>query len=67
MECTPTWGRPKTKFNTQDEAIIMCKIRNKEPKRIHKLVPYRCSVCHKFHIGNNGKLLEKQTNIYDEI
>lgn len=65
MECETTWSKPKKQFNTLDEAIAMCKILNKEPKRIHKLVSYKCSKCFKYHIGSNGKLLKQTINIYE--
>jgi len=65
MECMTTFGKPKVKFNTMDEAIEACKRLNKEPKRIHKLVSYKCSKCFKYHIGSNGKLLKHNVNLYD--
>lgn len=47
--------KDKRKFNTLDEAIEACKILNARLDRIDKVVSYKCSVCHKYHIGRNGK------------
>lgn len=63
--CFTAYGKPKRKFDTLEEAIDECKIRNKDEKRIHKLVSYKCPICYKFHIGTNGKLLEQKINIYN--
>ena len=46
----------KKKFNTLDEAIIEAKRINSLSKTIHKVVSYKCTVCHKYHIGRNGKI-----------
>lgn len=51
---TPVY-KDKKKFNTLDEAIAECKKENAMPHRIHKVVSYKCNVCHKYHIGRNGK------------
>jgi hypothetical protein len=52
-------GRPvyknKVQFPTHDLAVIACKRYNLGEHQIHKLVTYKCSVCHKYHIGRNGK------------
>lgn len=65
MECTTKWGKPKRKYDTLDEAIEACKKLNSNEKRIHKLVSYKCSICFKYHIGSNGKLLKHKEDIYD--
>lgn len=65
MECTTILNKPKKKFDTLDEAIVMAKKLNLQPQRIHKSVAYKCSKCFKYHIGSNGKLLEKNINIYN--
>lgn len=49
----------KQKFETQDDAIKMCKIVNSKENQIHKVVPYRCKHCGKYHIGRNGNLIKK--------
>ena len=51
--------KDKVKFLTLDDAIIEAKRMNNLPKTIHKLVAYKCTVCHKYHIGRNGKLIDK--------
>ena len=50
----------KKKFDTLDEAIVECKKLNAMPHRINKVVSYKCSICHKFHIGRNGKEITKK-------
>lgn len=51
--------KPKKKFATLEDAISECKKLNSKENRISKLVSYKCPVCHKFHIGRNGKLIKK--------
>lgn len=51
--------KPKKKFDTLDEAIEVCKKLNAQPHRINKVVSYKCKVCHKYHIGRNGKQIKK--------
>jgi hypothetical protein len=47
--------KDKRKFDTHDEAVAECKKQNAKPGRIHKVVTYKCKVCHHYHIGRNGK------------
>ena len=47
--------KPKHPFDTHDDAVEAAKKQNAKPGRIHKLVTYKCKVCHKYHIGRNGK------------
>jgi len=55
--------RPKKQFDTLDAAIIVAKLENAKPDHIHKVVGYKCNVCHKYHIGRNGKeLKDKERN-----
>jgi hypothetical protein len=49
----------KIKFDTLEEAIEQCKIINSQKYRIGKVVSYKCSKCHKYHIGKNGKKLKQ--------
>lgn len=65
MECKTSFGKPKVQFETMDLAIAEAKKLNLQPKRIHKLVSYKCSICCKYHIGSNGKELKKNINIYE--
>ncbi len=49
--------QPKKPFDTLDAAIAVCKIINADPNITEKVVSYKCSVCHKYHVGRNGKLI----------
>jgi len=67
MECFRIIGDkkiPKKKYNTQEEAIKEAKIINNKPNQIHKVVPYKCKVCFKFHLGKNKTILKHDNNIY---
>ena len=50
--------RKKKSFNTLDEAIATAKFINSQDNVIHKVVSYKCHVCHKYHVGRNGKELK---------
>lgn len=50
--------KPKRAFDTQDEAIEVAKFINSQDHVIHKVVPYRCKNCNKYHLGRNGKILK---------
>lgn len=52
--------RPKKKFDTLDKAIEVDKYENAKSEHIHKVVAYKCKVCHKYHIGRNGKQLTQK-------
>lgn len=55
--------KQKKAFDTDVEAIEACKVMNKKyiDKLIHKLVPYKCPKCQKWHIGKNrAPLTEKK-------
>lgn len=52
--------RPKKSWDTQDEAIKVAKFINSRDHVIHKVVPYRCKVCKKYHLGRNGKELKEK-------
>lgn len=55
--------KSKVKFDTLDEAIKHAKWVNSQDHVIHKVVAYKCSKCHKYHVGRNGKeLTVKQRN-----
>ena len=49
--------KPKKVFETNDLAIAHCKFVNALPDRTHKVVPYKCHECHKFHVGRNGTVI----------
>ena len=69
MECQTFQGydeqlnkvyKPKKAFDTQDEAIEVAKFINSRDNVIHKVVPYRCKICNKYHLGRNGKILKEK-------
>lgn len=45
----------KAKYKTHDRAVEVCKILNSKENQIHKLITYKCGICHEYHIGRNGK------------
>jgi hypothetical protein len=49
---------PKKAFDTLEDAIVVAKFINSQDHVIHKVVSYKCKVCHKFHVGRNGKELK---------
>jgi hypothetical protein len=69
MECKFLWYidvngnpiyKPKVKYNTMDDAIAEAKKQNAMSKRHFKLVSYKCSECHKYHIGRNGNTIKRK-------
>lgn len=52
--------KKKIQYKSLDEAIIKCKETNLKPKTTEKYVAYKCTVCHKYHIGRNGKSISKK-------
>ena len=46
--------KPKVKYDSLKEAIMSCKGLNSQEEATQKLVPYKCRVCHKYHVGRNG-------------
>ncbi len=57
-------GKPvfknKFKYETHDKAVSACKTLNLRDKQITKLITYKCKICHKYHIGRNGKDITKK-------
>ena len=47
----------KKTYNTLDDAIEKCKELTARPSQVRKLVAYKCSICHYYHIGRNNTLL----------
>ena len=45
----------KRQYPTHDLGVEACKVINIREHQIHKLVTYKCDVCHNYHIGRNGK------------
>ena len=52
--------KKKVPYNTLDEAILEAKKVNTKDQTIHKLFGYKCTYCHKYHIGRQGKLLSEK-------
>jgi len=50
-------GKPKIKYNTEEDAVIRCYEMNIKEGQVHKMVTYQCPVCKKWHIGNSKKVL----------
>jgi len=50
----------KVKFETLDDAIVECKKQNVQPGKTEKVVPYKCKICYKYHIGRNGTLITEK-------
>ena len=52
--------KDKKVFDAHEDAIAACKKLNMKPNRTHKLVSYKCTKCHKYHIGRNGKKITEK-------
>ena len=50
----------KIPYATLREANMKAKLLNIQPTRIKMLGAYKCSKCHKFHIGKNGKNITEE-------
>lgn len=49
--------RNKTTYETEKEAIHAAMVINVQDKTIHKRQAYKCSVCHKWHVGRGKTIL----------
>lgn len=49
---------PKKSYDTEVKAQEVCFLLNLQPTSITKLVSYKCPVCHKWHIGHGGKIID---------
>lgn len=49
--------RDKTAYETEKEAIHAAMVINVQDKTIHKKQAYKCSVCHKWHVGRGTTIL----------
>ena len=47
----------KLKFKTLEIAIKRCKMENAKDSQIKKLVSYKCSECHQYHIGRGNTII----------
>ena len=45
--------KSKKCYATQEEAIVMARKLNLSPQTVHKYSAYKCSICHKWHVGKN--------------
>lgn len=55
--------KPKKAYKTLDDAIANAKLLNASDNHIIKLVAYKCTYCHKFHLGRNGKVITEKEKI----
>lgn len=56
FNCISKNGTPKSAWNTADEAIKKTKFLNeKYPSETTKLIGYKCSHCHKYHLTTTKK------------
>ena len=56
--------KAKKSFDTELKAQETGFKLNIKPETIHKLVAYKCSICHKWHIGHHGnKTLDEKTKL----
>jgi hypothetical protein len=55
-------GNPKEKrkkaFFTLESAIVHAKEMNAREDRTEKVVAYKCSTCHRYHVGRNGNTIK---------
>lgn len=47
----------KKSFDTENEAIESARFLNTKQNIPFKIVAYKCNLCGKWHVGNNGKKL----------
>lgn len=55
--------KKKKVYDKLDEAILEAKRRNASDGQFEKLEAYKCTYCHKYHIGRNGKLITEKERI----
>ena len=56
MTCIGKDGNHKNRYDTSEQAIAVAKHRNEVfPKRATKLVAYKCSHCHYYHLTSKPK------------
>lgn len=59
---------PKKAYDTDKQAIAEARSLNLNEKQIHKVIAYKCSICHKWHIGKSNKVLtEKDVKRYKKV
>jgi hypothetical protein len=59
--CISNLGVPKKSYDNSDAAISAAKLVNKqEPKETTKLVAYKCTHCHKYHLLTVNKKIKKK-------
>lgn len=47
----------KKAFETLDDAIEQARKMNSNGQQIHKVIAYKCPLCHKYHVGRSKKEL----------
>lgn len=47
--------RKKKRFLRPEDAIAEAEMVNKQPNVLKKFIPYKCTVCHFFHIGRSSE------------
>ena len=55
--------RPKIAYETEKEAIHAAMVVNVQDKTIHKRQAYKCSYCHKYHIGRGQTVLTQDDKL----
>jgi hypothetical protein len=50
----------KVRFKTDKEAIEAARVMTLHENTIHRLVAYKCPVCHYWHIGRNRSVLTEK-------
>lgn len=53
-------GKEKKSFESEKEAVLTCYKLNLNESQTRKLVAYKCCECHKWHIGENSKILTEE-------
>ena len=49
--------KDKKKYDTLDDAIEAARKINLSGKNVRKAVAYKCTTCHKYHVGRNMTML----------
>ena len=68
-KCKYTIGvntRDKKKYLKPEDAINEANRVNSFPNNIKKMVPYKCTVCHFFHIGRTHDDIVRPTNVFQQ-
>ena len=55
--------RPKAAYDTDKDAIRAAMVINVQDKNIHKRQAYKCSFCHKWHVGRGQTVLTPEDKL----